>query len=46
MVVGEGLTIDRQRSGPARNEPGEALDLMLRAATLLFANGQTTERMM
>jgi uncharacterized membrane protein YjjP (DUF1212 family) len=45
-MVGEGLTIDRQRSAPARNEPGEALDLMLRAAALLFANGQTTERMM
>jgi uncharacterized membrane protein YjjP (DUF1212 family) len=46
MVVGEGLTIDRRRSAQTRNEPGEALDLMLRAATLLFANGQTTERMM
>ena len=44
-MVGEGLTIDRRRSAQARNEPGEALDLMLRAATLLFANGQTTERM-
>lgn len=46
MVVGEGMTVDRQRSAPAQKEPGEALDLMLRAATLLFANGQTTERVM
>src|ERR1700722_8575808 len=40
------MTADRQRSAPAQKEPGEALDLMLRAATLLFANGQTTERVM
>ena len=46
MVVGEGMTVDRQCSAPAQREPGEALDLMLRAATLLFANGQTTERVM
>ena len=46
MVVGEGMTVDRQCSAPTQKEPGEALDLMLRAATLLFANGQTTERMM
>jgi uncharacterized membrane protein YjjP (DUF1212 family) len=46
VVVGEGMTVDRQCSAPTQKEPGEALDLMLRAATLLFANGQTTERMM
>ena len=46
MVVGEGMTVDRQRSAPTQKGPGEALDLMLRAATLLFANGQTTERVM
>ena len=46
MVVGEGMTVDRQCSAPTQKEPGEALDLMLRAATLLFANGQTTERVM
>jgi len=42
--VGEGLTIDPQRSAPTQGESAEALDLMLRIATLLFANGQTTER--
>ena len=36
--------MDRQCSSPVQGEPAEALDLMLRAATLLFANGQTTER--
>src|ERR1700722_13638137 len=40
------MTADRQRSAPGQKEPGEALDLMLRAATLLFANGQTTVRVM
>jgi uncharacterized membrane protein YjjP (DUF1212 family) len=38
------MTIDPERSAPTRCEPAEVLDLMLRIATLLFANGQTTER--
>ena len=38
------MSIDAQRSAPTQGEPAEALDLMLRTATLLFANGQTTER--
>jgi uncharacterized membrane protein YjjP (DUF1212 family) len=42
--VGGRPTTDRQRSGPVRSDPAEALDLILLAATLLFVNGQTTER--
>jgi len=42
--VEDGLTTDRQRSAPVQGEPAPALDLMLLAATLLFVNGQTTER--
>jgi uncharacterized membrane protein YjjP (DUF1212 family) len=42
-VAIEELTMDRQQSAPAQGDPA-ALDMMLRAATLLFANGQTTER--
>jgi uncharacterized membrane protein YjjP (DUF1212 family) len=38
------MTIDPERSAPTQGEPAEVLDLMLRTATLLFANGQTTER--
>ena len=42
--MGEGLTSDPQRSVPMQGEPADVLGLMLRTATLLFANGQTTER--
>ena len=38
------MTGDPQRSAPMQAEPADVLDLMLRTATLLFANGQTTER--
>jgi uncharacterized membrane protein YjjP (DUF1212 family) len=37
-------TIDRQPTAAAQPDPAAVLDLLLRAATLLFANGQTTER--
>jgi uncharacterized membrane protein YjjP (DUF1212 family) len=36
--------MDRQCSTPVQGQPAEALDLMLRTAMLLFANGQTTAR--
>jgi uncharacterized membrane protein YjjP (DUF1212 family) len=45
-VAGEELTMDRRQSAPARGDPAAALGIILRAATLLFANGQTTERVM
>ncbi len=44
MVVDGGLTGERQRSAAVRDEPAAALDLVLLAAMLLFANGQTTAR--
>ncbi len=40
----DGPTKDRQPSAPVQGEPAAVLELMLLAATLLFVNGQTTER--
>ena len=42
--MGQGRTMDRQRSAAVQGGPAAVLDLMQLTATLLFVNGQTTER--